>query len=110
MKKTLLLYLCICIYANQAQGQLLTGSVVFPTDTDNLSITVDASKGNGGLNNYSSLNDVYVHTGVITNLSTSGSDWKYVKLGSQVPGVKRFPNCRRYLWATTPLPGTEPQQ
>ena len=94
MKKTLLLFLCICIYSIQVQGQLLTGSVIFPTDTDNLSITVDASKGNGGLNNYGSLNDVYVHTGVITNLSSSGSDWKYVKLGSQSPWGKTLPELQ----------------
>ena len=94
MKKTLLLFLCICIYSIQVQGQLLTGSVIFPTDTDNLSITVDASKGNGGLNNYGSLNDVFVHTGVITNLSSSGSDWKYVKLGSQSPWGKTLPELQ----------------
>ena len=94
MRKTLLLFLGIFLYGIQAQGQLLSGSVVFPTDTDNLSITLDASKGNGGLNNYGSLNDVYVHTGVITNLSTSGSDWKYVKLGSQSPWGKTFPELQ----------------
>ncbi|MFX5684719.1 hypothetical protein ABTE42_21560, partial [Acinetobacter baumannii] len=31
-----------------------------------------------GLNNYTPTTDVYVHIGVITTLSTSASDWKYV--------------------------------
>lgn len=94
MNKSLLLFLCICFYGIQAQGQLLTGSLVFPSDADNLSIILDASKGNAGLNNYGSLNDVYVHTGVITNLSSSGSDWKYVKLGSQSPWGKTLPELQ----------------
>ena len=47
---------------------------------------MDATKGNQGLNNYTPTSDVYVHVGVITNLSSSPSDWKYVK----------------FTWATTP--------
>lgn len=38
---------------------------------------MDATKGNQGLNNYANPNDVYVHVGVITSLSTSFSDWKH---------------------------------
>ncbi|MFX8316410.1 hypothetical protein ABTL66_19415, partial [Acinetobacter baumannii] len=41
-------------------------------------ITCDATKGNQGLKDYTPTSDVYVHIGVITNLSTSQSDWKYV--------------------------------
>ena len=39
---------------------------------------MDATKGNQGLINYTPTSDVYVHIGVITNMSTSSSDWKYV--------------------------------
>lgn len=62
-----------------ATGQLLTWTPLFPKDNDNISITVDAGKGNLGLMNYTPVTDVYVHTGVITNLSTTPNDWRYVK-------------------------------
>ena len=62
-----------------AFGQLLTPSPSFPVDTSTVTIVVDCSKGNQGLFNYANTSDVYVHTGVITNLSTSQTDWRYVK-------------------------------
>lgn len=37
----------------------------------------DATKGTAGLEGYTG--DVYAHTGVLTNLSSGGSDWRYVK-------------------------------
>ncbi|ANE53578.1 hypothetical protein SY85_17830 [Flavisolibacter tropicus] len=61
---------------------MLTYTPLFPAENDaaqNLVITVDANKGNKGLLNYTPNNDVYVHLGVITNLSTTANDWKYVK-------------------------------
>ena len=63
-------------------AQLLTWTPAFPTENDpsqTLVITIDAAKGNKGLLNYTPAGDVYVHTGVITNLSTSQTDWRYVK-------------------------------
>ena len=61
-------------------SQLLTWTPGFPTETTGpIVITMDASKGNAGLNNYATTSDVYVHTGVITSASTSYSDWRYVK-------------------------------
>jgi 1,4-alpha-glucan branching enzyme len=63
----------------EINAQLLSWSPAFPKDNDNVVITVDASKGNQGLLNYSPSSDIYVHTGVITNLSTSATDWKYSK-------------------------------
>jgi 1,4-alpha-glucan branching enzyme len=57
-----------------------TGLVVFspalPAADDNITITFDASKGNAGLVGAS---EVYIYTGVITDKSTSPSDWKFVK-------------------------------
>src|SRR5678815_6107027 len=56
-----------------ANSQLLSWSPPFPKEDDisqTLVITLDATKGNQGLLNYTPTNDVYVHTGVITNLST----------------------------------------
>jgi 1,4-alpha-glucan branching enzyme len=70
-----------CLLA--ANAQLLTWTPEFVKDDNaTVEITVDATRGNMGLMNYANTSDVYVHTGVITNLSTSSSDWKYVKFGS----------------------------
>jgi glycosidase len=63
-------------------SQLLTWTPPFPVENDasqNFVITLDVTKGNQGLLNYTPVNDVYVHIGVITSASTSSSDWKYVK-------------------------------
>jgi len=81
MKKMLLVVIA-SIIVFFAHAQLLTWSPAFPKEDDasqTLIITVDATKGNQGLVNYSPTNDIYVHTGVITNLSTPPNNWKYVK-------------------------------
>lgn len=93
-KKFLLLSLLVIVSSVNLTAQLLSTNIPFPRDTDNLSITVDASKGNRGLNNYTPVSDVYVHTGVITNLSASNTDWKYVKLGNQNPWGKLIPELQ----------------
>ena len=46
-------------------SQLLTWTPAFPKDNDNITITVDATKGNQGLLGFSG--NVYVHVGVITS-------------------------------------------
>ncbi|MDQ3016396.1 MAG: alpha-amylase family glycosyl hydrolase [Bacteroidota bacterium] len=48
----------------------------FPTKFDDVTVYFDASQGNAALNNFSG--DVYAHTGVITDQSSSGTDWKHV--------------------------------
>jgi len=78
MKKILLILLGFCL-VQSSHAQLLTITPPFPTDTSSITVIVDCSKGNQGLFNYANTNAVYVHTGVITNLSTSPADWKYVK-------------------------------
>jgi 1,4-alpha-glucan branching enzyme len=76
-----LLLLCVSpFFAYAIHAQLLTWSPPFPEEANtsqSLVIIVDASKGNKGLLNYVNTSDVYVHTGVITSLSSSSSDWKY---------------------------------
>ncbi|MBC8081838.1 MAG: T9SS type A sorting domain-containing protein [Hymenobacter sp.] len=59
------------------QAQVVTIQPTFFRDTDPITLTFDASQGNGGLAGFTG--PVYIYTGVITNLSTSPSDWKYVK-------------------------------
>lgn len=61
-------------------AQLLTSSPLFFTEsTSGLEITVDASRGNKRLFNYTPASDAYVHIGVITSRSNSATDWKYVR-------------------------------
>lgn len=64
----------------EASGGLITWSPDFPNSEDALTITFDATKGNGGLKDVSG--NIYMHAGVITDKSTGSSDWKYVKSSS----------------------------
>jgi glycosidase len=86
MKKMLFLLLAATL-GLAVNAQLLTWTPPFPKEADpsqTLVITMDATKGNQGLLNYSATSDVYVHIGIITNRST-GTGW------SNVP----------FQWATT---------
>lgn len=79
MKRLLLLAMAF-LAGIISHAQLLTWSPPFPTENNPaqvLEIVVDASRGNKGLMNHTA-GDVYVHIGVITSLSNSSSDWKYV--------------------------------
>ncbi|MDP4282555.1 MAG: Por secretion system protein, partial [Bacteroidota bacterium] len=57
-------------------SQVVVTVPVNPTDLDSVTVIFDATQGNAGLKDVSP--PIYAHTGVITNLSTSSSDWKYV--------------------------------
>lgn len=76
MKKMFLLVGLFMGFQN-SRAQLLSWFPEFPKDNDNVTITVDASKGNKGLLGYSG--NVYVHIGVITNLSATPGSWRYTK-------------------------------
>lgn len=77
MKKIILSAGILLLYSI-VNAQLLTWSPQFPNDNSTLVITVDATKGNQGLNNYPDPNNIYVHCGVTTNLSTNGGQqWLY---------------------------------
>ncbi len=54
----------------------VTSNPALPIENSPVTITFDATQGSAGLMDF--IGDVYAHTGVITNLSTSPSDWKYV--------------------------------
>ena len=78
MKKIYLFFFLI-LFSFQSFSQLLSWAPDFIQEGSTpVVITMDATKGNQGLLNYAPFTDVYVHIGVITNLSTSSSDWKYV--------------------------------
>jgi hypothetical protein len=78
MKRALLVSFVI-LFASQTFSQLLSWSPAFVQETSSsVTVTMDATKGNQGLLNYTPTTDVYVHIGVITNLSTSSSNWLHV--------------------------------
>jgi 1,4-alpha-glucan branching enzyme len=80
--KKIVLFLLLIFSISVTKAQLLSWSPSFPVEDDaatNVVITVDATKGNQGLLNYSPTTDVYVHIGVITNKSATPNDWQYVK-------------------------------
>src|SRR5688572_25936802 len=75
--KRIFLLLCVFLLANFCQSQLLSWTPEFPKDNDNVTITVDATKGNQALLNFAG--NMYVHVGVITNLSAGPTNWRYSK-------------------------------
>jgi glycosidase len=79
MKKALPFSFILIFFSLQSFSQLLSWTPDFIQESSTpVVITVDATKGSQGLLNYSPASDIYVHIGVITNLSASSSDWKYV--------------------------------
>jgi len=62
---------------NAVNAQVVTTDPAFPSASKAVTIYFNATEGSGGLADYAG--DVYAHTGVITDKSTSGTDWKYVK-------------------------------
>lgn len=72
-------FLAILFLPISAYSQVVTFEPSFATQNDTLTLTFDATQGNGELVGFSG--DVYLHTGLITDKSSSPSDWKYVQSG-----------------------------
>lgn len=72
--RRLLSLLLLCLFALNLQAQVTSTPATF-TDSEAVEIIFNAAEGNKGLQGYTG--EVYAHTGVITNKSTSGQDWKY---------------------------------
>ncbi len=73
----LIVFLIFSLIIKNALTQVVTTMPEFPTaDQDSVIVIFDATKGDGGLANVPP--PIYAHTGVITNMSTSPTDWKYV--------------------------------
>ena len=64
---------------NDCNAQVVSFEPNFATQYDSVTIYFDATQGNGALEGFSGR--VFLHTGVITSESSSGSDWKYVPAG-----------------------------
>lgn len=75
MNRRLLFVIFTGIIGLTSTGQV-TITPTFATQNDTITLIFDATQGNGALVGVS---PVYVHTGVITNLSTSPSDWRHVQ-------------------------------
>ncbi|MDP1841834.1 MAG: alpha-amylase family glycosyl hydrolase [Sediminibacterium sp.] len=72
-------FVLLLLVVHSINAQLLNWSPGFIKEASStVTITCDANKGNQGLLNYTPTNDVYVHIGVITSLSSGSSDWKYI--------------------------------
>ena len=111
MRRILLVFVAVFAMASVSIAQLIRTTPEFPTDASPISIVVVMRKGNQGLVHYANTNDVYVHMGLITNLSTNSADWKYVKFtwGTADPNAKAtwtsankykfdIPNLRTFFW------------
>lgn len=61
-----------------AVSQVITTDPAFPKADEPVTVIFHSERGDKGLMNYSG-DDVYAHTGVITDKSTTPTDWKYVK-------------------------------
>ena len=83
----LLLYGCWTILL-PAQNAPISTDPAFPTVDTEINIIFDATKGNAGLEDCNC--DVYLHTGLITDNSSSNSDWQYVQgeWGQDIPRLK----------------------
>lgn len=78
MKRLILLIATAAAALTPAAAQVVTTSpAIVQTDSRNIVITFHADRGNRGLAGIGSNQKIYAHTGVITNESTSPSDWQY---------------------------------
>lgn len=87
MKNLLLTTLAIFIFS-AINAQIVTTEPVLPLSTEPVTVIFDATQGSAGLEGYSG--DVYAHTGVLTDSSSGGSDWRYVMTswGQNTPETK----------------------
>ncbi len=89
--KKLLFSLIAMIGIYQCQSQILTSDPPFPTQTDQITVYYNVASGNAEIP--ASTIPIYAHTGVITNLSTSDTDWQHVQgnWGTADPNVVMTP-------------------
>ncbi|MDE5649929.1 MAG: hypothetical protein K2I35_02775, partial [Duncaniella sp.] len=74
----LILLTLLCSVTTSVYAQIVTTTPVTVTkNSSDIVITLHADGGNKGLMGTPSTTPIYAHTGVITNKSTSSSDWKH---------------------------------
>ncbi|MFO7863637.1 MAG: alpha-amylase family glycosyl hydrolase [Salinivirgaceae bacterium] len=62
--------------AELVSGQVITSDPLYPVPGEPVTLTFYANNGNGALAGHTG--ELYAHTGVVTDESSSTSDWKYV--------------------------------
>ena len=73
-----LIKLLFLIFASHTLGaQVVVPNPTFPSSQDEIALTFDATFGSKGLQDFQGT--IYAHTGLITDQSKTGSDWKYVQ-------------------------------
>lgn len=75
MKKFISFLIAGLFSLSSTQAQVVTVDPAFPTQNDTITVTFDATKGNGALTGFV---PVYAHTGVITQAGGAGS-WQHVQ-------------------------------
>ncbi len=80
----------------------VTTDPVIVTESGEVKVLFDATKGNQGLKGYTG--DVYAHTGVITDQSLSGSDWKYAPSWGDNREKYKLVSLGNDLWQLTIAP------
>lgn len=76
MRKSICTLLLCCTLVGMSTAQVIMVTPPFPQPTDSVEIIFDATEGNGAL---TGIGPVYAHTGVITDLSSTSTDWRYVQ-------------------------------
>jgi len=76
MKNLYLTVLSITTFSSLLSAQVISVSPAFPTQNDTVTITFNATEGNGAL---AGVVPVYAHTGLITSASTGPTDWRHVQ-------------------------------
>lgn len=76
MRKTINTFLLIFIQL-PIFAQVISSNPAFPKASNSILVTFDANEGNKALQNFNQ--SIYAHAGVITDKSTSSTDWKYVQ-------------------------------
>ena len=81
-----------------ASRQLVTTSVDFPTAAQPLDLIFDLSQGDAAMKYISTDSVLYVHTGVITDKSSSDSDWKYSTTWLDNSSAYQLTSLGDYKW------------
>ncbi len=104
MKKlySIFILLLLTISSQLVWSQVVTTAPTFPTENSEVTLTFDASLGNQGLIDFTG--DVYAHTGVITDKSTSGSDWKYASTWGDNSAKYKLTSLGNNKWELTISP------
>jgi glycosidase len=87
--KGFILTLLAIFSASYTFTQVISSEPSLPLHNEAVTITFHADQGNKALMNYAG-DDVYAHTGVITDKSTDSKDWQYVKAewDTNIPACK----------------------